>query len=179
MPKFFAASTGGFYWDEDARPADAVEISDDLHAQLLEGQTAGGQIVAGEDGFPRLSMPPPVPENVRLQRALSARLKAEYDAAIAAGMPWAGHTLQIDDASQARLTAMVAMAQHGLPEGFAWRMADNAMVPLDAEGLLAMALAAGAHVYRLRADMWAALDQVRDATSLKALRSIEKQMASA
>lgn len=59
---FFSASTGGFYCREihgDNMPGDVVEITEDQHAELLEGQSGGKVIVADENGFPVLSDPPP------------------------------------------------------------------------------------------------------------------------
>ena len=40
-------------------PADAVEITDEEHAALIEGQASGKIITADENGYPILSDPPP------------------------------------------------------------------------------------------------------------------------
>lgn len=59
---FYAKSTGGFYTagiHGDSIPADAVEITPEDHAYLLEGQTQGKLIQADEDGYPILVDPPP------------------------------------------------------------------------------------------------------------------------
>jgi hypothetical protein len=40
-------------------PADAVEITRELHAALLDGQSAGRVIASGADGYPVLVDPPP------------------------------------------------------------------------------------------------------------------------
>lgn len=56
----FAASTGGFYSPDihgDAIPSDAVDITDTLYAQILDGQAAGKQVVAGKGGKPALADP--------------------------------------------------------------------------------------------------------------------------
>lgn len=47
---------GGFYLNPQES---SVKISDDLHAQLIEGQAQGKQIVAGLDGVPMLVEPQP------------------------------------------------------------------------------------------------------------------------
>lgn len=57
----YAQSTGGFYLSAihgDAIPGDAVEISAEDHAALIEGQSAGMMIVAGPDGAPTLQPRP-------------------------------------------------------------------------------------------------------------------------
>ena len=59
---FYAKSTAGFYDTAihgDNIPADAVEITDEEHTALLEGQSQGKLIVADANGFPVLQDPPP------------------------------------------------------------------------------------------------------------------------
>ncbi|MBX9698602.1 MAG: DUF4376 domain-containing protein [Acetobacteraceae bacterium] len=93
-----------------------------------------------------------------------ARVAAGFDLAIAAGMPWAGKVLQIDDASRANLTSAALGAQIGLwPPGGAWRMADNSFLALTAPELVAMAGAAMGHYLALRQRMWARRDAARAA----------------
>jgi hypothetical protein len=60
--KLYSPSTRGFYDAavSAAIPEDAVEISDDLYVQLLEGQGQGKQIVPGADGTPVLQEPPAI-----------------------------------------------------------------------------------------------------------------------
>lgn len=56
-------------------PADAVEISSDEHAALLDGQASGKRIVAGGDGRPELAdQPEPTAEDL----ATAARFKRDY-----------------------------------------------------------------------------------------------------
>lgn len=54
---FYSKSTGGFYTEEihgTGIPHDAVAISAELHASLMEGQFQNKQIVADSNGFPIL-----------------------------------------------------------------------------------------------------------------------------
>lgn len=54
---YYAKSTSGFYSIEihgNKIPSDAVEISDEQHAALLQGQTDGKEIVGDDNGFPML-----------------------------------------------------------------------------------------------------------------------------
>lgn len=63
--KLYSPSTRGFYDNSISPiiPQDAVEISDDFHAQLIAGQAQGKQIVPGTDGTPILRDPPgPTPD---------------------------------------------------------------------------------------------------------------------
>lgn len=108
---------------------------------------------------------------VRLKRAAGATLLAKQ----AAGMPWTGGaTLQIDDASLNRITAASTGAQAGaLPAGFAWRMADNSALPLDAAGMIALGTAALDYVYALRAQYWALVDAATNAADAAALAAID------
>lgn len=68
---FYAKSTNGFY-DEaihgDNIPTDAVEITTEEHATLLEGQSQGKLIQADANGRPVLvDPPPPTPEQIIIQ----------------------------------------------------------------------------------------------------------------
>jgi len=75
---FYAKSTGGFY-DEaihgDNIPADAVEITTEEHAALLEGQSQGKIIAADKNGKPVLKDPPP-PTAEELQAQANAEARA-------------------------------------------------------------------------------------------------------
>lgn len=54
---FYSKSTGGFYAHEihgDSIPQDCVEISQDEYVGLLQEQSLGKCITAGEDGYPIL-----------------------------------------------------------------------------------------------------------------------------
>ncbi len=59
---FYSAKTGGFYEKKihgNNVPKDAVEISNDEHMALLEGQASGMLIVPDVGGYPLLQDPPP------------------------------------------------------------------------------------------------------------------------
>jgi hypothetical protein len=61
---FYSASTNGFYTPEvhgGNVPGDVVEITEQAHAELLAGQSAGKVIVPNSDGNPVLAEPPPPP----------------------------------------------------------------------------------------------------------------------
>lgn len=78
----FSPSTMGFYHPDihgDAVPADCVEISAELHAELIGGQSEGNVIGVRPDGMPCLVPPlPPTAEQVRdmVARAVDAQLDA-------------------------------------------------------------------------------------------------------
>jgi Mlc titration factor MtfA (ptsG expression regulator) len=58
---FYSNSTGGFYTKQihgENIPDDAVEISDELHAFLIEGQSQNKTIVGDANGFPILADSP-------------------------------------------------------------------------------------------------------------------------
>lgn len=57
MTIFYSAKTPGFFSDENEAPipADAVQITEEEQAALLEGQTKGGRIVPDSKGFPVLA----------------------------------------------------------------------------------------------------------------------------
>lgn len=98
MGKFYSKSAGGFF-DESVHgtrnivqedgsvepnpackiPLDAVEISDELHAALLEGQSAGKLIVADEGGAPVLAERPIIPFSERREAYFNEEVRALRD----------------------------------------------------------------------------------------------------
>jgi len=58
---FASKTTRGFYDPaiHTTMPADAVEMPEGLHAELLAGQSEGKVITWGDDGYPVLVDPPP------------------------------------------------------------------------------------------------------------------------
>jgi len=71
MPFFYSAETGGFYHDAvhpvDARPADAVAVSDTEHAALMAAQAAGKCIMPGPNGRPIAGDQPPLDAEAAMQ----------------------------------------------------------------------------------------------------------------
>jgi hypothetical protein len=107
-------------------------------------------------------------------------LRARYDAALAAGMAYAGHLLQIGEADQQNIATMgqearwAQMSGTPWPAGFAWRMADNAFLPLpDPGAMIALGEAAKAEVYRLRQVKWAHADAIAAAASTAAIEAYD------
>lgn len=88
---YFSPSTGGFYHEAihgvlgrngAAVPNDAVEISEDEHAELLAAHYRDDQVIgAGHDGRPALAARPPLSaeEAARVLRTRRDRLLRESD----------------------------------------------------------------------------------------------------
>ena len=81
MTIFFSKSTNGFYVDgvHEAHqiPEDAVEITDEQHKSLLEGQSTGLIITSDENGYPINAEQVPNEEIVAArQRANEAKASA-------------------------------------------------------------------------------------------------------
>ncbi len=82
---YYSESKNGFFHPtiHPVVPLDAVEISSDQHAALLDEQSRGARIVADETGQPRAVFPfaPTADEIAALARAeLSAAVQAHLDA---------------------------------------------------------------------------------------------------
>ncbi len=60
-------------------PNDAVPVTEEAHAALIEGQSQGNQIVPGPDGYPILGAPPP-PTPEQMQAGYTAAIKAHVEA---------------------------------------------------------------------------------------------------
>lgn len=81
---FYSKTTGGFYDKEIHKggiPTDAVEISDEYHAELMAGQAAGQMIVADGKGFPRLENRPELTpeETIGRNNMMARKYLAETD----------------------------------------------------------------------------------------------------
>lgn len=74
MTIYYSASTRGFYDDSihmvSQIPEDAVEISQEYHAKLLDEQSKGKVIEPDHTGFPKAVVPPPPP--VKVPESISA-----------------------------------------------------------------------------------------------------------
>lgn len=85
--KFFSASTKSFYDDaiNGSIPADATEISDELHAEIFEGQRNGKIIIVGDNGLPALSEQLPLTQEELVSQANTRKLslRAVADSEIA------------------------------------------------------------------------------------------------
>lgn len=78
----YSKQTCGFYSREihgNKIPADAIEITTEQHASLLQGQSEGKLITADENGYPILVDPPPP-----TSEQLAAQARADRDAKLAA-----------------------------------------------------------------------------------------------
>jgi len=90
----------------------------------------------------------PAPDLSDAQATAMAAAQAHFDGLIAAGFTYQGKLYQIDSASQAKITAMGALAQSIIvetpgapawPAGFGWIAADNSLVPMTAPEMFAFA----------------------------------------
>lgn len=66
MKMYYSKSTNGFYIDliHDSIPLDKVEITQEYHSQLLEGQSSDKLIIGDDSGYPILiDRPKPLLEN--------------------------------------------------------------------------------------------------------------------
>lgn len=117
MSTKYSPSTQGFYPHDieyPALPADLVEITNERHGELLEGQSKGLRIVAGHDGFPELVDPVDLmsPEK-RLAQAKAikrAEIEQACGRALARGIKHMGCRYASDQAAQAKLLTARQMA---------------------------------------------------------------------
>lgn len=83
---FYSKASGGFYRLDihgEMMPGDVVEITDERHAELMDGQAAGKRITADANGYPVLTEPPPptlAEAKARKRREIAAAYSAELAA---------------------------------------------------------------------------------------------------
>ncbi|WP_288804059.1 hypothetical protein [uncultured Novosphingobium sp.] len=147
MTLCYAPSTGGFYDTDlhDSVPDDALEVTNELRAQLMDAQAAGAQIaLSAETGLPEALSPLDDVENRRA--ALVRRTKAEAERRILAISPvWrqandlrapcpdAEARFTAIDAVRAASNAIEAELAAAEPDALAaWPVADNPLWPAAA-----------------------------------------------
>ena len=134
---FYSKSTGGFYDTAihgNNIPADAVEITADEHAALLEGQSAGKLIQAAANGRPVL-VDPPKPTAAEVWD----RIKARRDAAKAGGVKVGDKWFHSDADSRIQQIGLVMMGAN-IPANMQWKTMSGAfvtMAPALAEQIVA------------------------------------------
>jgi len=125
----YSRQTAGFYTPEihgEAIPADAVEITDAEHAALLEGQAAGGVIMADADGRPFLQAPPdPTLADLKaaLVRSVDDGISGIYAAFTRFAMEY--------EAREAAALAFKAAGYEGYPGVWVQSFADAAGLPAN------------------------------------------------
>jgi hypothetical protein len=115
---------------------------------------------------------PAGPDLATAKATRKGEVVALYQTKLAAGMPYGGKVLQIDEDSQLRITGAAAAAGLvGHVPASGWRMADNTFLALaDAAAMIALASAAAAQVEALRVVMWGhkdAIDALSDVSSVQ------------
>ncbi len=115
-----------------------------------------------------------------VQTDQKSTITAIYMAKIAIGFVYIGHLYQIDDASQARITAVSDWASKALHDGvmwpstLAWRTADNLMIPmLMPADMILFAAAVANYVLALRQNMWSLIDQTAGAVTMAQVVAID------
>ncbi|MCY1668310.1 DUF4376 domain-containing protein [Rhizobium sp. SL86] len=153
---YFAPSTRGFYIDAQARPEDAVEITQAQHAEFLGVLNAGGSVQTIDGELVA------VPRGVSFadQQADKLRLiDAKANDLLNGGYATGGLHVSLTDASRADLTAMATTAGFAVsgvvpwPESYqlGWISIENVRIPLPTpeEGIL-LAAAIGDFYARIK-----------------------------
>lgn len=157
-------------------PADAVEITPEEHAALLDGEASGKRIVAAADGRPLLQDPPP-PTLDELKGAKNTEINLARAAANTGVFPHDGKLFSCDALSRSDIDGMngyVALYDE-LPPDFpgVWKAADNSYYPIADvaawksfyAAMVATGTANFAHSQQLKA-------QLAEATTAKAVAAI-------
>lgn len=110
-------------------PADAIEITHEQYADLLNGQAQGGVIGVGAQGRPQLTMPN-APTLAERQAACWNRIKAERDRRTQEGGYRVGeHWFHSDTFSRTQQMGLVMLGA-ALPSGVQWKTMSGVMVPM-------------------------------------------------
>lgn len=148
----YSARTGGFYTAQihlSSIPPDAVEITDEEHRALLDGQSAGKLIVADDTGHPVLRDPPKPALEVRQAAAWEA-IKTERDRRTQQGGYKVGpHWFHSDTFSRTQQLGLVMMGAN-MPPGVKWKTLSGDMVdmtPALAQAIFAAAAASDVTIY--------------------------------
>ena len=138
---FYAKSTGGFYdraIHGDAIPADAVEISEAVHAALLEAQSSGKVIQADQSGHP-LAVDPPKPTAAQFWEHIKVERDRRTDhGGYKVGAKW----FHSDQKSRSQQLSLVLLGA-SIPAQPQWKTMDGSFVTMTQQ-LAGQVLAAAA-----------------------------------
>lgn len=146
MKMYYSKSTHGFYTPSihgDHIPSDAVEISADVYAALLEAQSTGNEIVADDDGYPMVS---DAQRSVRTIISLLAEVAAIRWRVETGGLVIAGNHIATDRESQAQLTSVYTMLKDGLITDTSWKSVNGIFTTGTLAELEPIAQAVAEHV---------------------------------
>jgi len=136
----YSPSTNGFYTPAihgAAIPSDAVEVSDELHASLINGSAQGKGIKPDAYGQPVLTDPaPPTAAEIWI------RIQAERDRRQVIGYEVGGKWFHGDLSSRIQQLGLVMLGVN-VPAGLQWKTMDGSFVAMTAE-LAASVFAAAA-----------------------------------
>lgn len=143
---FYSKETGGFYdaaIHGDNIPADAVEISAEKHANLLNAQSSGQLITSDENGYP-IAIDPLQP--VRTTASLLADVAAKRWQVETGGILVAVHPIATNRESQAQLNSAYTSLKNGLIADTPWKAADGDFTLVTLAELEPVAQAVASHV---------------------------------
>lgn len=159
-------------------PADAVEITPELHKQLLEGQRLGMSIVGDEAGNPVLVDPRSLLTLDGLKVLRWQAVKGLRDQHIDGGceVPGIGR-FDTDGPSRANITGAVTGAFMAKYAGGAfainWKLADNGLIQLDADQMILVGETVLVHVSTCHARSQALGLAIGAATTKEELEAID------
>ena len=133
MSLYYSKQTGGFYHSDyhadhmigENIPEDAIEITEDYHRELFEGQGQGKQIIADDNGYPILRDPVyTIEASQEIQKNI---LTGDYTNEITGPVKVKKNTFYTDPTS---VQILQNYLQTGIvPDGFYWKSADKINVP--------------------------------------------------
>lgn len=142
---YFSALINGFYDSAihgENIPADAICITTEQYAQLMQSQSNGSQIIADERGYP-IAIDPP---HVRTMTSLLSDVAAKRWQVETSGILVAGHPMATDRESQAQLNSAYTSLKSGLITDTPWKAVDGCFTLVTLAELEPVVLAVAAHV---------------------------------
>lgn len=125
---FYSAQTGGFYNHTihgDNIPADAVEITQDEYAILIDGQSRGKHIIADENSFPTLRAPSPPTALEIWSHIRQERDHRTNTSGYKVGNKW----FHSDPKSRSQQLSLVLLGEN-IPADLEWKTMDNSFVTM-------------------------------------------------
>ena len=172
---YYAKSTGGFYSafiHGAAIPVDAVEITEEEHSALLDAQSSGCIIQAGQDGRP-VAVPRPEPSLGERRILLCESIDRAADAArlAVAGDPLRAAEYQVAEA-EAKAYQAAGYAGDCPPSVRSWAEAKNWTGKQAADNIIAEAAAWNGALYAIRDARLKAKEGVRSALTADAAAAL-------
>lgn len=169
MTKYYSKTAKGFFDDSihQILPSDALEISDQDHEILMDGQSQGLVINFNVSGVPQLVDPISLIPLSDVKEKRKQFINSERVRVLSEGMEFNNVLYDCDEEAKTNVTGIVAAIIAGipLPDNFIWRSKDNQNVSMTSQDVLSLGAAIMGYRNSIMQKSWSLKDYIDTRTT--------------